>query len=48
VIFNEQLAAKLYHTINPKHNFYKLDGETYRKWLNIVKELKEQGIIKND
>jgi hypothetical protein len=48
MISDEQLAAKLYHIIEPKKNFYKMGGETYRKWLNIVRELKEQGIIKND
>ena len=44
---DEKIAAKIYHILYPQSNFYSAKND-YRKWVELVKELKKQGIIKND
>ena len=44
---DEQIAAKIYHSLYPQSNFYSVKND-YHKWVELVKELKKQGIIKND
>ena len=44
---DEEIAAKIYHILYPQSNFYSVKND-YRQWVELVKELKKQGIIKND
>ena len=44
---DEEIAAKIYHILYPQSNFYSVKND-YRQWVELVKELKNQGIIKND
>ena len=39
------LAAKVYHILYPRSNFYRLSSEQYRNWLRLIKELRQEGII---
>jgi len=45
MISNAKLAAKLYHLLYPRLNFYKLDANQYRRWIQFANTLTEQGII---
>ena len=45
---DQQIAAKIWHTLYPKSNFYDLknvNGDRCRYLLQCVRELKQQGVI---
>ena len=45
---DQQIAAKIWHTLYPKSNFYhtkNVSGDRYRNLLQCVRELKQQGVI---
>lgn len=45
---NEQIAAKIYHALYPQQNYFKnISNDCYRRkqWEQMVKELKQQGVI---
>ena len=45
---NENIAAKIYHALYPQQNYYKnISANCFQRkqWEQMVKELKEQGII---